>query len=380
VWTFASGYPMCGANGSLLTGSDSITARAGMFQCTFPDGPASSAVAVKVFDGTANSNEATSVVTINNVAPTIAISGNANVDEGSTYTLTLGAVTDPGTDTVSSYVVTWGDGTDSTYASNGDKTHVYADGPNDYAVTVDLTDEDGTFADAANALDVHVRNVAPTVNGVTITDGSAVACVAGNAASLSFNFSDPGAIDDPWSYDIDWGDGSAHTTGNVSTQGDAGLFSHTYAAGTYTPSVRVMDKDGATGTGSASSGAVSFLYDTSGVLQPVNNTQAHQDPSIFKYGSTIPVKIQVTDCDGVPVSGLSPKIGVKKVSSSTPGGTDETTTSTSGADTGTTMRWSDPLYIYNLATRTLSDSSATYQIIITGPFADVIAQFGTKAK
>ena len=38
---------------------------------------------------------------MNNVAPTIAISGDANVNEGSAYSLTLGAVTDPGTDTVS---------------------------------------------------------------------------------------------------------------------------------------------------------------------------------------------------------------------------------------------------------------------------------------
>ena len=53
---------------------------------------------------------------VDNVAPTIAISGAANVNEGSAYTLTLGAVTDPGTDTVSSYIVHWGDGNTSTYS------------------------------------------------------------------------------------------------------------------------------------------------------------------------------------------------------------------------------------------------------------------------
>jgi hypothetical protein len=61
------------------------------------------------------------------VAPTIAISGAASVNEGSAYSLTLGAVTDPGTDTVSSYIVHWGDGSSSTYSSNGVKTHTYAD-------------------------------------------------------------------------------------------------------------------------------------------------------------------------------------------------------------------------------------------------------------
>ena len=49
-------------------------------------------------------------VSVNNVAPSIAISGVASVDEGSPYSLTLGAVSDPGADTVTSYVVHWGDG------------------------------------------------------------------------------------------------------------------------------------------------------------------------------------------------------------------------------------------------------------------------------
>ena len=43
----------------------------------------------------------------------------------------------------------WGDGSTDTYGSNGAKTHTYADGPNDYTITVDLVDEDGTFT-AAN--------------------------------------------------------------------------------------------------------------------------------------------------------------------------------------------------------------------------------------
>ncbi len=72
------------------------------------------------------------------------------MNEGSVYTLNLGAVTDPGTDTVTSYVVHWGDGATSTYATAGDKTHTYADGANNRAITVDLVDEDGTFLDAAN--------------------------------------------------------------------------------------------------------------------------------------------------------------------------------------------------------------------------------------
>src|SRR5207237_3087727 len=108
-----------------------------------------------------------------NVAPSIAISGNASVNEGSAYSLTLGAVSDPGTDTVTSYLVHWGDGSSDSYGSNGAKSHTYADGPNDYAVTVDLVDEDGTFPDRANPLSVHVNDVAPsTPTLVSPADGA----------------------------------------------------------------------------------------------------------------------------------------------------------------------------------------------------------------
>src|SRR5207244_2755817 len=101
-------------------------------------------------------------VPVNNVAPSVAISGAASVNEGSPYSLTLGAVTDPGQDTVTSWIVHWGDGNSDTYSSNGAKTHTYADGPATRAITVDLVDEDGTFLDRANAFSVTVNNVAPT--------------------------------------------------------------------------------------------------------------------------------------------------------------------------------------------------------------------------
>ena len=50
----------------------------------------------------------------------------------------IGAVTDPGADTVSSYIVHWGDGTSDTYNSGGNVTHTYAT-PGNYTIGVDLT-------------------------------------------------------------------------------------------------------------------------------------------------------------------------------------------------------------------------------------------------
>ena len=66
------------------------------------------------------------------------------MNEGSAYSLTLGAVTDPGTDTVTSYSSTGATATATPTRTNGAKTHTYADGPSDHAITVDLVDEDGT--------------------------------------------------------------------------------------------------------------------------------------------------------------------------------------------------------------------------------------------
>ena len=72
----------------------------GSFDCTYADGPNTHNPTVTVSDGDGGSDCDSLAVTVNNVAPSIAISGSANVDEGSLYTLNLGAVSDPGTDTV----------------------------------------------------------------------------------------------------------------------------------------------------------------------------------------------------------------------------------------------------------------------------------------
>ena len=74
------------------------------------------------------------IVTATNVSPTLQLSGAATANEGEPYRLTLGPVTDPGTDTVSQYVVHWGDGVTDTLAAAAldaagrQLTHTYADG------------------------------------------------------------------------------------------------------------------------------------------------------------------------------------------------------------------------------------------------------------
>jgi hypothetical protein len=89
-------------------------------------------------------------------------------------------------------------------------------------------------------------------------------------------------------------------------------------------------------------------FSWSGVLQPVNA----DGTSVFKLGSTIPVKFKLTGaCAGNP--GLVANIYFYKVSNSE--GPVNEATSTSAADTGTVFRYDGgDQYIYNLGTKSLS--------------------------
>src|SRR5205823_2465906 len=80
---------------------------------------------------------------VDNVAPFVDLTGPTVVDEGTSYNWSLGPVVDPGADTVTSYVVHWGDGNTDTYtaaqiAGMGNLVgHTYADGANNYTIKLD---------------------------------------------------------------------------------------------------------------------------------------------------------------------------------------------------------------------------------------------------
>ena len=106
--------------------------------------PATYTVSLTVTDKDGGAVSGSKSTSVTDVAPTISLSGATDVDEGSMYTLTLGAITDPGTDTVTQWVVFWGDNTVDTYTSGGAKTHIYDDNAlvTD-VIRVTLVDEDG---------------------------------------------------------------------------------------------------------------------------------------------------------------------------------------------------------------------------------------------
>jgi hypothetical protein len=250
-----------------------------------------------VSDGVTPAVTSNAYVTVNNVAPTIAISGANNVNEGSPYSLTLGAVTDPGTDTVSAYIVYWGDGNGDRYdryPSNDVQTHTYADGPNNYNITVDLTDEDGTFLDRANALSVTVDNVAPTITGISAD----ALTLIGTQVTFTGYATDPSAPDTTAGFEWQWSvDGGAYTAFGA----PGATFSTSFlTCGVHTVTARARDKD--LGVSDPSTPDSVSAYEAH-FLHPLDEGVYN----LVRAGKTVQVKMSI-DCDGVPLTGLAPVI------------------------------------------------------------------------
>jgi protocadherin Fat 4 len=114
------------------------------------DDDGSYTIGLQVDDGNGGVVITSTTLTIVNVAPTLTATGAATVGGGVTYTLALTDV-DPGNDTISSWIVNWGDGSIDTYLGDPSSvTHVYS---NDLAgftfeITVSAIDEDGQYYQA----------------------------------------------------------------------------------------------------------------------------------------------------------------------------------------------------------------------------------------
>ena len=233
----------CGVNG---TRTD--TAAADSFDCTFPDGPASSTVSVTADDGDPTNNTGSDdiVVSVSNVAPTVLLLGLGTADEGdvNTYGFT---VSDPGMDaiTVDTNCGTAGtkvSGTESYDEAEGTGSFDcrFPDGPATSGVTASATDSDGASnIDQQNVL-VDVSNVAPVV-----TLAGPDAADEGETKSYSFSVVDPGT--DTFSLSTATCDGGTKTDEVFSAATGAGSFKCTFPDGpaTHSVSVTVADSDGA---------------------------------------------------------------------------------------------------------------------------------------
>ncbi|HSJ07947.1 MAG TPA: PKD domain-containing protein, partial [Longimicrobiales bacterium] len=104
---------------------------------------------------------------------------------------------------------------------------------------------DGTLTDDEE-ITVTVHNVPPAVQA-----GADATITAGGTFALSATFSDPGVDDQPWTWLVDWGNGTTSAGSVTSQAAPIAITSPAYAtAGAYSVIVTVTDRDGGAGTGS----------------------------------------------------------------------------------------------------------------------------------
>ena len=167
------------------------------------------AVTVTVTDDDGASAADSVSITVVDVPPTLVLNGATGVNEGTPYLLTLGPVSDPGSETVTQYVIHWGDGVTDTLsaaavtAANRQINHTYASGTISRTIAIDLVDEDGTHVNAGTK-DVTVQNVSAVLTGVT---PNATKLQENGILTLTGTFTDPGTQDNH-TVKILWGDGS----------------------------------------------------------------------------------------------------------------------------------------------------------------------------
>jgi hypothetical protein len=118
--------------------------------------------------------------------------------------------------------------------------------------------------------------------------------------------------------------------------------------GTFSWTATAIDK---AGNSVSQSGTYKVVYKFDGFLQPINDT-AHQvgtSTSVFKAGSTIPVKFQLRDASSTVVqAGSLPLFSVSALQKCADGTVDESV-STATPDTSPTYRWDSTAqqYVYN---------------------------------
>jgi len=208
-----------------------------------------------------------------------------------------------------------------------------AEGEQTYTVTA--TDAAGNAGSAS--VTYTVDNMAPVV---TITAPAAGAQYTLNQTVLA-NWTATDALS-----------GIASAVGTV----PSGLPIGTGTVGTKTFVVTATDNAGNTTTAIVT---YSVGYAFGGILHPINSNGS----SIFKLGSTVPVKFQLRDANGNFVTNAVANILVMKWSDG-PIGTEIEADSTSAATTGNLFRYSSDgnQYIFNLNTKPLS--AGTWRITI----------------
>jgi hypothetical protein len=207
-----------------------------------------------------------------------------------------------------------------------------------HSFTVNATDNAGNPATKTVHYTV-VDVTAPTIAITTPAPGQVI--TLGQTANAAYSCADESG-----------GSGLATCTGTVAN----GTPIATGTVGTKSFTVNATDN-----AGNPSSATVTYTvaYRFGGVLQPVNADGS----SIFKAGSTVPVKFQMFDSSGAPVSTASATLTYAKISNSVAGDEAEAV-STANATIGNAFRYDSTAhqYIFDLSTK--GWTTGTYRLSI----------------
>src|SRR5204863_201554 len=224
---------------------------------------------------------------------TASLGNNGPTPEGSATSIDFTNQLDPSTADTNAgfhyaYSCSNGDLSGATYAGSGTSASTsctFDDGPSTHTVKARIIDKDGGFSQYQTV--VSVTNVDPTASAPSPQSSN-------EGENHSFNlgsFSDPGS-DSPWAVSVDWGDGSALTTYQITGTGAAvnvaiGPKSHTYADGPndFTVHVTVTDKD-------LGSDTKTFAVHVNNVAPTVTYTSA---PATADEGQTKTYNYSVSD-------------------------------------------------------------------------------------
>jgi Bacterial Ig domain/PKD domain len=282
-------YLTCGSGGAYVEDSLSTDASGGSFDCSFPDGPATTSVAVKVTDsdgGSDAASESTKAVSVSNVAPSVGAPTDEASDEGSAHAFDVGSFSDPGPDSPWAVSIDWGDGSSATTfsasftGSLGTRSHTYADGPNDYTVTVTVSDED--LAADSKTFSVHVANVAPAVN----LSGPGTA-TEGETKHYGYTTSDPG--DETFGREAQsCGDKGALSNESFDPSNGSGSFDCTFPDGDASSMVEVTvgDGDGGSGSGSIPVKVANVPPSTPELVSPADGAKTNDATPAFDWGDS----------------------------------------------------------------------------------------------
>ena len=145
----ALSYSLIGVN----AGAGASVNPSGQFSFTALDGDSNYPFTLRVSDADSFAERSFNV-TVANVAPTLSMTGAPTVLGGTPHTVNLSA-TDPGEDSISAWMVNWGDGvTDTLSGTVSQASHLYSRAGGAFTIQASATDEDGSYNAAPLAVSV----------------------------------------------------------------------------------------------------------------------------------------------------------------------------------------------------------------------------------